>query len=74
MIYIVTIFMVTMQVVPNITNKVKEKTCGPCVSFRIFFILSNEKKTDNQIKIKFIALDWIRLECKISKLRVQIKL
>ena len=23
--------------VPNITNKVKEKTCGPCVSFRNFY-------------------------------------
>ena len=40
MIYIVTIFMVTMQVgsqFPNITNKVKMKMCGPCVSFRNFF-------------------------------------
>ena len=38
MIYIVTIFMVTMQVglyFPNITNKVKNKTCGSCVSFEI---------------------------------------
>jgi len=37
MIYIVTIFMVTRFIVRNITNKVKEKTCGPYVSFRNFF-------------------------------------
>ena len=24
-------------IVPNITNKVKKKTCGPCVSFRNFY-------------------------------------
>ena len=38
MIYIVTIFMVTMQVgsqFPNKTNKVKKKTCVTCVSFEI---------------------------------------
>ena len=39
MIYIVTIFMVTMQVgsyLPNVTNKVKKKMCGACVLFEIF--------------------------------------
>ena len=38
MIYIVTIFMVKMQVgsqFPNIPNKVKKKMCGACVSFNI---------------------------------------
>ena len=31
--------MVTMQVVsyfPNMTNKVKKKKCGPCISYEIF--------------------------------------
>ena len=39
MIYIITSFMLTMQVglkFPNITNTVKKKTCGPSISFAIF--------------------------------------
>ena len=47
-IYIVTIFMVTIQVgsyFPNMTNKVKKKKFGPCISnemfsIKVWFILS----------------------------------
>ena len=41
MIHIVTIFMVTMQLgskFPKITNKVRKKMCGACVSFKKFIM------------------------------------
>ena len=41
MIYIVTIFMLTMQVgskFPNITYTVKKKICEPCISFKFYYL------------------------------------
>ena len=45
MIYIVTIYMVTMQLgskFPIIINKVKKKMCGACVSFEIFTLIPSQ--------------------------------
>ena len=58
MIYIVIIFMVTMQVCPlfpNITNKVKKKMCGPCVSFEIlYYQISNVVTSTPRSDVKYL--------------------